>query len=363
MMNASNNACRRLSILSSHVLSGHDAYTRGCALEPRPTASSSQPRVAFIGGGQMATALACGLIASSFTTPQNIIASDLHEFSRKKFVEATKANATPSNLEAVKNADIIILAVKPQVLHVVFKELRPHLTTNSLVISIAAGFDLAALLQGLGEHLRVVRVMPNTPALVGKGASAFSLGGKATKEDAETVRRLLSGVGLAFEVPEKLLDGGMFFFCCCANTLFSFFYVSLSLFHLFRYSSVSSLPSLLYSSLLLTATHKNTHTKVTGLSGSGPAYVYQFIEAMSDGGVRMGVPREVATQLAAQTVLGAAQMVLETGEHPGQLKDKVTSPGGTTIAGIHALERGGLRATVMNAVEAAALKARELGGK
>ncbi|KAL6062356.1 Pyrroline-5-carboxylate reductase [Balamuthia mandrillaris] len=309
MMNASNNACRRLSILSSHVLSGHDAYTRGCALEPRPTASSSQPRVAFIGGGQMATALACGLIASSFTTPQNIIASDLHEFSRKKFVEATKANATPSNLEAVKNADIIILAVKPQVLHVVFKELRPHLTTNSLVISIAAGFDLAALLQGLGEHLRVVRVMPNTPALVGKGASAFSLGGKATKEDAETVRRLLSGVGLAFEVPEKLLDG------------------------------------------------------VTGLSGSGPAYVYQFIEAMSDGGVRMGVPREVATQLAAQTVLGAAQMVLETGEHPGQLKDKVTSPGGTTIAGIHALERGGLRATVMNAVEAAALKARELGGK
>ena len=160
----------------------------------------------------------------------------------------------------------------------------------------------------LPARARVIRVMPNTPALIGASASAFACGKSATKPDAALVQRLLSAVGIAVEVKEPLLDA------------------------------------------------------VTGLSGSGPAYVYQFIEALSDGGVASGLPRDLATKLAAQTVMGAAKMVLETGEHPGALKDAVASPGGTTIEGIHELEKGRLRGTVMNAVRAATEKSRKLGG-
>src|SRR5207237_5338008 len=154
---------------------------------------------------------------------------------------------------------------------------------------------------------RVIRVMPNTPALVGAGASAYALGKNATPADGELAKKLLSAVGTAFQVKENLLDA------------------------------------------------------VTGLSGSGPAYVYQFVEALSDGGVASGLPRDIATKLAAQTVLGAAKMVLETGQHPGALKDQVTSPGGTTIEGLHALEKGKMRATVMSVVRAAAGRSKKLG--
>jgi pyrroline-5-carboxylate reductase len=188
----------------------------------------------------------------------------------------------------------------------VMGDLRDGLRPDQLIVSIAAGISLKTLADGLGSGCRIIRVMPNTPCLVGCGASAYSRGPHATEQDAQLVQRLLSNVGTAVEVPEKLLDA------------------------------------------------------VTGLSGSGPAYVYQIIEALSDGGVRMGLPRETATRLAAQTVLGAAQMVLSTGQHPGALKDAVTSPGGTTIAGLHALERGGLRGTLMDAVEAATQRAKEL---
>lgn len=269
----------------------------------------SEPRIAFLGAGQMATALARGFIDANVTRPENIIASDAYEPQLPRFQKDTggSTKTTKSNLEAVQNSDVVILSVKPQVMATLLKEIKDAVASSPhLIISIAAGITIDTITKQLGSDTRVVRVMPNTPCLVGKTAAAFSLGGKATPEDGKLVAHLLSSVGLGTEVPERLLDA------------------------------------------------------VTGLSGSGPAYVYQFIEALSDGGVAAGLPRDVATKLAAQTVLGAAQMVVQTGEHPGVLKDKVASPGGTTIAGIHALESGGLRATVMNAVLAATERSKEL---
>ena len=185
--------------------------------------------------------------------------------------------------------------------------LQRHVTPNQLVASIAAGVALKTLCDTLGDETRIIRVMPNTPCLVGASAAAFSVGGTAGEEDSALVERMLSLVGIAFPVAEQLLDA------------------------------------------------------VTGLSGSGPAFVYQIIEALSDGGVKVGLPRDIALKLSAQTVLGAAKMVLETGEHPAALKDAVASPGGTTIAGLHALEIGGLRGCLINAVEAATIRSRELG--
>jgi pyrroline-5-carboxylate reductase len=197
--------------------------------------------------------------------------------------------------------------VKPDQVAAVLAEQRGNFTNAHLLISIAAGVTLAKMEAALLAGTRVIRVMPNTPALVGEAAAAFALGKSATAADGELVKKLLSAVGIAFQVKESLLDA------------------------------------------------------VTGLSGSGPAYVYQFIEALSDGGVAAGLPRDIATKLAAQTVLGAAKMVLETGQHPGALKDQVTSPGGTTIEGLHELEKGKMRATVMSAVRAATEKSKKLG--
>ncbi len=264
-------------------------------------------RVGFIGAGKMATALARGLCAARFTSTDRIVASDVVPQARQLFADETGARVVDSNAEVVSASQIVILAVKPQQMSGVLSELNGKVTPQHLVISIAAGIPLKSLAAGLGEQTRLVRVMPNTPCLVGASASGFAIGGAATKEDAALVEQLLSAVGVAVAVDEQLLDA------------------------------------------------------VTGLSGSGPAYVYQIIEALSDGGVRVGLPRDVATKLAAQTVFGAAKMVLETGQHPGALKDAVTSPGGTTIAGLHALERGGLRGCLMNAVEAATERSKELG--
>ena len=255
----------------------------------------------------MATALARGLVAAGFSTTEQIVASDVVPAAKTQFADETGARVVDSNAEVATSAQILILAVKPQQMSSVLAELRHHLAADHLVISIAAGISLNAILSVLGHHTRLVRVMPNTPCLVGESASGFAIGGAATADDKALVERLLSSVGVAVAVDEKLLDA------------------------------------------------------VTGLSGSGPAYVYQIIEALSDGGVRVGLPRDIATKLAAQTVMGAAKMVLETGQHPGVLKDAVTSPGGTTIAGLHALERGGLRASLMNAVEAATNRSKELG--
>lgn len=265
------------------------------------------PRWGFIGSGRMATALARGLIASGSAAPGSIRASDPLEPARRAFVEATGAAALESNRELAVGSDILVLAVKPQGLGVVLAELGPEITDEHLVVSICAGATLKTLEAGLGPAGRLVRVMPNTPALLGAGASGYCLGRRTTPRDEEIVRACLESVGRCVRVPESLLDA------------------------------------------------------VTGLSGSGPAFVYVMIEALADGGVRVGLPRDVALTLAAQTVLGSARMVLETGLHPGVLKDQVASPGGTTIAGLHALERGGLRAALIDAVEAAANRAAELG--
>ena len=264
-------------------------------------------RVGFLGAGRMASALARGWIAAGLTTVDRVLAGDPLPAAREAFSGGGPLRAVGDNHEVVTHADLLVLAVKPQSMKALMEEIRPHVTDRQLIVSIAAGVTLRQLTEGLGARRRLIRVMPNTPALVGASASAYTPGEAATAEDAALVERLLKAVGVAFRVPETMLDA------------------------------------------------------VTGLSGSGPAFVYLMIEALSDGGVRVGLPREAATALAAQTVLGAAKMVLETGEHPGVLKDMVASPGGTTIAGLHALERGGVRGAIMDAVEAATRRAMELG--
>jgi pyrroline-5-carboxylate reductase len=209
-------------------------------------------------------------------------------------------------LQVVAASDVVFIAVKPQYVAPVLREVRPQLTKDHIIVSIAAGVTLNTLKEAAGEDARIVRVMPNTPCLVGETAAAMCLGGRADENDAEIISTLLSAVGKIYKVDEKLLSA------------------------------------------------------VTGLSGSGPAYVFVMIEALADGGVRAGLPRDIAQQLAAQTVLGSAKMVVETGKHPGVLKDMVTSPAGTTIAGVHELERAGVRAAFINAVYAACQRADEL---
>jgi pyrroline-5-carboxylate reductase len=255
----------------------------------------------------MATALARGLLATNLATSDQIVASDPSTAARETFAQQTGCRLLASNREVASAADVLFLAVKPQQMGEVLGELHGHATRDHLVISIAAGVPLANISAGLGDGPRLVRVMPNTPCLVGAGASAYCLGRGATSADAELVARLLGAVGMTQRVDESHLDA------------------------------------------------------VTGLSGSGPAFVYVLIEALADGGVKMGLPREIAVALAAQTVRGAAEMVLSTGQHPGVLKDAVASPGGTTIAGLAALEQGGARATMIAAVEAATRRSAELG--
>lgn len=261
--------------------------------------------IGFLGAGRMATALAQGFIRGGIVTPGAVVASDVERGAREAFVQATGGVAVDDNA-TVAGASTVVVAVKPHQVGEVLRELRGRLTPEHLVISIAAGVTLGQLQGYLAEGMRVVRVMPNTPAVVGASATGFALGAGCRAEDAAWVTRLFSSVGVAFQVRESLLDA------------------------------------------------------VTGLSGSGPAYGYLMIEALSDGGVAAGLPRETSTRLAAQTLLGAARMVLESGLHPGALKDQVTSPGGTTIEGIHELEKAGVRAGLMNAVRAAAEKSRRL---
>jgi pyrroline-5-carboxylate reductase len=264
-------------------------------------------KIGFLGAGKMATALARGFIQAGWVKAGQLVAADPHAPARDHFHAETGAKTVATNREAIRTANVLILATKPDQVAAALAEIAGAFTTGHLLISIAAGVTIARLEAALPPGARVIRVMPNTPALVGAGASAFATGTSATAADGELARKLLSAVGIALPVKESLLDA------------------------------------------------------VTGLSGSGPAYVYQFIEALSDGGVAAGLPRDVATRLAAQTVLGGAKMVLETGQHPGALKDQVTSPGGTTIEGIHELEKGKLRGTVMSAVRAATEKSRKLG--
>jgi pyrroline-5-carboxylate reductase len=264
-------------------------------------------KIGFLGAGKMASALAKGFIASKLVTPKQLTASDVVEAARSAFAKEVGGVAAETNLEVMKFANVLVLAVKPDQVLPVLAEVKPAFTEKHLLISIAAGVPLAKLEGALPLRARIIRVMPNTPALVGAGASGYALGSHATTEDGDLAQRLLGAVGVAFAVKESLLDA------------------------------------------------------VTGLSGSGPAYVFQMVEALSDGGVAAGLPRDVATRLAAQTLLGSAKMVLETGLHPGALKDMVTSPGGTTIEGLHEMEKAGVRAGLINAVRAASDKSRKLG--
>lgn len=263
-------------------------------------------RFAFLGAGNMAGALINGLIRAG-AAPSNITGTVRRAERQQELQKKLGIKAITDNVEAAKGADVIVLAVKPQTMRKLLTEIAPVIDTKKLVISVAAGVPIAAIERKLGSGSRVVRAMPNTPALVGLGATALSGGEHATPEDVAFAQKLFDAVGITTVVDETLLDA------------------------------------------------------VTGLSGSGPAYVFLMIEALSDAGVKVGLSRHVALKLAAQTVLGSAKLLLETGEHPGHLKDQVTSPGGTAIAGLHTLEAGGLRTTLIDAVEAATKRAKELG--
>lgn len=266
-------------------------------------------KIGFLGSGAMATALARGIIAAGKASPEHVFAYDVAEAAARKFSEQTGAAAVKSVQELMQHSDVIFLAVKP--VHAVnaLLSIQEAMGKPMLLVSIAAGVSLTAIESYLCESVRVVRVMPNTPALVRCGASGYCLGTNATPEDEKIVHSLLSAVGVAYQVTEEQIDA------------------------------------------------------VTGLSGSGPAFVYMMIEAMSDGGVAAGLPRQIATHLAAQTVMGAARMVLETGQHPGVLKDMVTSPAGTTIEGIRHLEESGVRSAFIEAVMSATRRSRQLGRK
>jgi len=268
---------------------------------------SSNLRISFLGAGKMAMALAKGFLKASLTSPECLLASDPLEPARASFSRETGGSVSATNPEVLKSADLLILAVKPDQAVPLLTEIRAGFTERHVLISIAAGVGIAKLEAALPGGARVIRVMPNTPALVGASASAYALGKSATSEDGRLAHRLFSSVGVAYQVKESLLDA------------------------------------------------------VTGLSGSGPAYVFLVIEALSDGGVAAGLPRDIATALAAQTVLGSAKLMLETGLHPASLKDIVTSPGGTTIEGLHELEKAGVRGAFIAAVRAAAEKSKKLG--
>ncbi|MDO5309649.1 MAG: pyrroline-5-carboxylate reductase [Planctomycetia bacterium] len=271
-----------------------------------------QSTIGFIGLGQMATAFASGFLRAQVATADDLIGFDVSSKAAVKFAEKTNATIVATPQEVVQKANVVFLAVKPQYMASALAPLKSVVAATPskvLFVSIAAGLPIQYFEQALAGEIRLARVMPNTPCLVGQGASGFALNANATQEDGALVKSLLDAVGLAFELPENLLDA------------------------------------------------------VTGLSGSGPAYVFMAIEALSDGGVKAGLPRPIALQLAAQTLKGSAEMYLQTKRHPGDLKDSVTSPAGTTIAGVAALEKHGFRAALIDAVECGANRSRELGAK
>jgi pyrroline-5-carboxylate reductase len=264
-------------------------------------------KIALLGTGNMAEALVKGLLRAGTANADEILCAEPRAERREEIAARYGVTVLASNPEATEQADIVVLSVKPQTMEHLLDEIAPAVDHRKLVISIAAGISIAAIARKLGAGVRIVRTMPNTPALVGAGATALARGAHATDADLEQARALFQAVGTTVIVEEQHLDA------------------------------------------------------VTGLSGSGPAFLFLVIEALADGGVKVGLARPVAMALAAQTVLGSAKLVLETGEHPGRLKDQVTSPGGTAIAGVHALEQGGLRAALIAAVEAATRRSHELG--
>ena len=280
-------------------------------------------KLGFIGVGNMGEALVKGLIGSKAAAPSQIRVSARRP---ERVAELCKLYSVEggTNAEVARQSDVIVLAVKPQILDQVLRQIAPDVSHDKLIISVAAGVPIVAIERRLHTPAnasaagsgpspakpappRIVRAMPNTPATVGAGATAIALSEHATEADLLTARTIFDSVGLTVLLEEAQLDA------------------------------------------------------VTGLSGSGPAYIFLIIEALSDAGVKVGLSRRASMQLAAQTVLGSAKLLIESGQHPGMLKDGVTSPGGTAIAGLHTLEAGGLRNVLMNAVEAATRRSRELG--
>jgi pyrroline-5-carboxylate reductase len=264
-------------------------------------------KVGFVGGGNMGEALIRGLVESNLVPADAILVTDVRPDRTRQLTEQYGVRALTGNGALVTEADVVILAVKPQIMAPVLREVLPALVNRPLIISLAAGVSTATIQSVLGKYARLIRVMPNTPALVQQGVTAIARTPGLDVDDLETAQEIFAAVGKVVVLDEDHMDA------------------------------------------------------VTGLSGSGPAYVAIVIESLADGGVKMGLDRATAMTLATQTVLGAATLLAETGLHPGALKDMVSSPGGTTIAGIAALEEGGIRTTFIRAVERATLRSRELG--
>jgi pyrroline-5-carboxylate reductase len=262
--------------------------------------------VAIIGAGNMGLALMRGIIDSGAVPPERIVIHNKRKERTLALAQEYGVRAAESNAACVHGADVVLIAVKPQIFTKVLAEIKGELG-DALVISVAAGITSTRIEAELGGRPRVVRAMPNTPATIKEGATAVAAGAHATEQDVETAQAILQEIGLVVVVEEVHMDA------------------------------------------------------VTGLSGSGPAYIMLIVEAFADAGVKVGLSREIAQALAVQTIRGSARLLQVTNEHPGRLKDQVTSPGGTAIAGLHTLEEGGLRTTIINAVEAATRRAKELG--
>ncbi|MGE3674260.1 MAG: pyrroline-5-carboxylate reductase [Polyangiaceae bacterium] len=264
-------------------------------------------KIGFLGAGNMSSALIRGILASGLVQPTQVWASDISDERLERLRKQHGIETTKSNLDLVHWATILVFSVKPQVIDRVVKETADAFGAGTMAVSIAAGVPIEAFERRLPAGTRVVRAMPNTAAIALAGATAIAPGTHATDHDMGLAKQLFDAVGRTVVLDESLIDA------------------------------------------------------VTGLSGSGPAYIMLIIEALADGGVKVGLHRETALLLAAQTVFGSAKLQLDTGEHPGRLKDMVTSPGGTAIAGLHTLESGGLRRTLIDAVDAATRRAQELG--
>lgn len=265
-------------------------------------------KIGFIGGGAIAEAITSGILEAKLITSNNIFIAE-HKSVRCEYLQKKyKVNVSIDAKKIVDNVDIIFLAIKPQVACNAIESIYEITEDDSVIVSVVAGLTIQSL-ESYFKTQPVIRVMPNTPVAVGEGMSAIALGTKATTENGDLIEKIFNAIGKAVIVKENVMDA------------------------------------------------------VTGLSGSGPGYGFVIIDALADAGVKVGLPRQTAIMLAAQTLLGAAKMVLDTGKHPAQLRDMVTSPGGTTIAGIHVLERNAVRATLIDAVEAATNKSKAMGSK
>ncbi|MCK5553810.1 MAG: pyrroline-5-carboxylate reductase [Deltaproteobacteria bacterium] len=264
-------------------------------------------KIGVIGTGNMGESLISGLLYARSSVPENITCSDIRKDKLKSIRDTYGVITTTSNSDVVKASEIVIYAVKPQIMASTLRETADHLDMSKLIISIAAGVPLAAIESCLNKDLRLIRVMPNIAASVKEGAAGIAPGKHASKGDLKVAKAVFDSVGKSIIIEEEFMDA------------------------------------------------------ITGLSGNGPAYIFLIVDALADAGVKMGLSREDALLLSSQSVLGAAKLLLETNEHPGRLKDKVTSPGGTAIAALHTLEAGGLRTTLINAVEVGTKRSRELG--